>query len=153
VDALNAGVECLVASITQPPLASTSVVESPCQSPRLKTRPLLSDVAAAVKLKQRVLGFKLDDKTIYAWFRDDLESFSTRNSSWLKRTAVHNFKSISCDERQIQAVPGKSQRIATQSPQPNKQIQSKPTKSQRGLWPLATIPPSIPLTSPPLGNI
>jgi hypothetical protein len=64
----------LVMTVTQLPLASTSV-ESPRRLPRLKARPILFFVAAAVKIKQKFLGFKLDDKTIYAWFFEDLKPF------------------------------------------------------------------------------
>jgi hypothetical protein len=63
---------------------------------------MISDVAAAVKAKQKVLGFKLDDKTICVWFHRWL----------LKKKARNNFGSIQCKQRQVQAVPEKSQRVA-----------------------------------------
>jgi hypothetical protein len=109
--------ERLVPTITQtPPTSSTSGLETPRRSPRLKARPtLLSNVAAAVKSKQKVLGFKLDNNTIYAWFRDDLKPFVSTSSSSLKKKAQHNFGRIQHKERQVQAEVGKSQRIATNS--------------------------------------
>ena len=88
--------ERLVPTITQtPPTSSTSGLETPRRSPRLKARPtLLSNVAAAVKSKQKVLGFKLNNNTIYAWFRDNLKPFVSTSSSLLKKKAQHNFGRI-----------------------------------------------------------
>ena len=136
--------ERLVPTITQtPPTSSTSGLETPRRSPRLKARPtLLSNVAAAVKSKQKVLGFKLDNNTIYAWFRDDLKPFVSTSSSSLKKKAQHNFGRIQHKERQVQAEVGKSQRIATNSK--NKPTKSKPLKSTKGLkTPPSSIPTSI----------
>jgi hypothetical protein len=48
-------------------------------------------VAAAVKIKQKVLGFKLDDKAIYAWFCEDLKSFASSSLSLFKKKAQNNF--------------------------------------------------------------
>jgi hypothetical protein len=71
---------------------------------------------AAVKTKQKVLGFKLDDKTIYAWFREDLEPLSSSpSSSSLKKKAQNNFGRIQHKEHRVEVQEGKSQRIASYS--------------------------------------
>jgi hypothetical protein len=84
-------VERLVTSITQSPLGSTTVVESPHRSPRLLKVARISNVQAAVKSKQKVSGFKLNNASIYAWFRDDSVLFSYASASSLKRKAQNNF--------------------------------------------------------------
>jgi hypothetical protein len=72
----------------------------------LKARPTLwCNVAAAVKMKQKVLHFfKLDDKTIY-----DLDPFSSITLSLLKEKAQNNFGHILHKECQVLAGEGKSQ--------------------------------------------
>jgi hypothetical protein len=138
----------LVPSITQSPLASSAVAvgQSPRRSPRLLDKvkaPSISNVLLSVKSKQKVLGFKLDNTTIHAWFRKDLELFSAANASSLKSKAQNNFQTnLIRKPNQVKADPGKSQRIAEQS-QPEKPTKSKPTKS-KGLPP---VPPSIPSTT------
>jgi hypothetical protein len=110
--------------------------------------PKLSNVLVAVKSKQKVSGFKLDDTSIHAWFRKDLELCPAANASSLKLKAQNNFQtSIQRKARRVKAVPGQSQRIAAQSQpdQPSKS-KSKPTKS-KGMPPSVPIPPSIPSTS------
>ena len=110
------GVERLVVSITQSPLGSTTAVESPCWSPGLvKVARVKNNVNAAVKLKQKVAGFKLDDTTVYAWFHDDSELFPSASASLLMRKAQNNFQtsiqpSSNAKSRQLQE--SKSLRIA-----------------------------------------
>jgi hypothetical protein len=60
-------------------------------------------------MKQKLLGFKLDDKTIYAWFHDDLDPFSPTSLSLLKKKAHNNFGHILHKERQVLAGEEKSQ--------------------------------------------
>jgi hypothetical protein len=106
----------------------------------------ISNVQAAVKSKQKVSGFKLNDTSIYAWFCDDSELFSSASASSLKRKAQNNFQtSFKPKQRQVQAVQGKSNQIAAKL-QPNKPTNSKP-KQSKCLPPPALIPPSIPSTS------
>jgi hypothetical protein len=138
----------LVPSITQSPLASSAVAvgQSPRRSPRLldkvkapSIRP--SNVLLSVKSKQKVLGFKLDNTTIHAWFRKDLELFSAANASSLKSKAQNNFQTnLQRKPNQVKADPGKSQRIAEQS-QPD-----KPTNSNSKPPPVV-VPPSVPSKS------
>jgi hypothetical protein len=123
----------LVLTVIQSPPVSTSV-KSPQRPPRLKARrPILSKVAAAVKIKQKVLeGFKLNDKTIYAaWFCEDLKTFSSTSLLSLKEKVKNNFGPIQHKERQVQAEDGKSQSIASNLTK-NKPMKLKLMKSKRG---------------------
>ena len=147
-DCLN-GVERLVASITQSPLGSTRVVESPRRSPRLLKVARVNkcnNLAPTVKSKQKVAGFKLDDTTVYAWFRGDSEHFPSASASSLKRKAQNNFQTtIQPKQRQVQAVSGKSLRIAEQLKINNKP-KSRATKSIGTLPHVSSPPSSIPST-------
>jgi hypothetical protein len=104
--------------------------------------PLISNVAAAVKIKQKILGFKFDDKTIYAWFCEDLKPFTSSSLLLLKKKAQNNFGHIQHKNCQVQAEDGKSQRISSNLTI-TKPTQSKPTKSKRNQPTTAALPPSI----------
>jgi hypothetical protein len=80
----------LVITVSQLPLDSTTTVDSPHRSSRLNARAPIFNVAAAFKQKQKVLGFKLNYKTIYVWFREDLEPSSLTSLSLLKKKAQNN---------------------------------------------------------------
>jgi hypothetical protein len=54
-----------------------------------------------------VLGFKLDDKAIYTWFREDLEPFSSASLSLFKKKTKNNFGRIQHKEHQVQAEDGR----------------------------------------------
>jgi hypothetical protein len=99
-------------------------------------------VAAAVKLKQKVLGFKIDNKTVYTWFPENLEPCSSTSSSLLKKKAQNNCGHIQHTNCQLQADDGKSQRIATNL-MITKPTKSKPTKAKRNQPTTAGLPPSI----------
>jgi hypothetical protein len=102
--------------------------------------PVLCNVLA-VKTKQKVLGFILKDKTIYAWFCKALELLSSPiSSSLLKKKFQNNFGHIQHKERQVKAQDGKSQRIASNSL--TAKAKSKPRKAKKGTPPAAA-PPSI----------
>jgi hypothetical protein len=85
----------------------------------------------AVKSKQNVSGFKLNGKTVYAWFRDDLKPLpSVTSTSSLKQKAQNNFGRIQY-KRQVEVEDGKSKRIAYNSK--TKKPKSKPRKSKQVL--------------------
>jgi hypothetical protein len=111
----------------------------------LKAKPKVCNVVTAqVKMKQKVSGFRLDDKTIYAWFRDDLKLSSPSTSALsLKKKAQNNFGIIRHKERQVEVEDGKSQRIASNSSK-IKKPKLKPKSSQP---PTAGLHPSISSTS------
>jgi hypothetical protein len=88
-----------------------------------------------------VLCFKLDDKTIYAWFHEDLKPLS----SSFKKKAHNNFGHIQHKECLVEVEDGKSQRIASNLK--TDKPKSKPRKSKKGLPPIATVLPSNSLTS------
>jgi hypothetical protein len=113
----NTEVDRLVASVSQSPQASDSILQiSPRRSPRLKSRPQLSNVAVAVRSKQKVSAFKLDGKAIYAWFRDDLDPAPSATSpSSLKQKAQNNFGRIQYKRQLNNVEAGKSRRIAHNS--------------------------------------
>jgi hypothetical protein len=69
---------------------------------------------------RRLLCFKLDDTTIYAWFCEDLEPLSSStSSSSLKKKAQNNFGRIQHKERLVEVQDGKSMRIASNTKNEN----------------------------------
>jgi hypothetical protein len=76
-----------------------------------------------------VIGFKLDDKTIYAWFREDLEPWSSSTSSLLlKKKVQNNFGCIQHKECPAKVEDGKSQIIASNLK--TDKLKLKPRKSK-----------------------
>jgi hypothetical protein len=99
----------------------------------------------AVKSKQNVSGFKLDGKTVYAWFCDGLEPLASVTSpSSLKQKAQNNFGRIQY-KCQGEVEDGKSKRIAYNSK--TKKPNSKPRKSKQVLPLPVCVPPSIEMTN------
>jgi hypothetical protein len=142
-------VDRLVGTLIQSPLAS-SMPLSPRRSPRFKEAAAAAagapcNIVAAVSKKQNVLGFKLDNKTIYAWFCEDLEPLSSStSSSLLKKKAQNNFGRIQHKERLVEVQDdGKSLRIASNTK--NENPKSKPRRVKKGP-PTAASPSSISLT-------
>jgi hypothetical protein len=139
----------LVVTVTQSQLVST-LTNSPQRSAKVEgsyhQANTLLKCSSCSENEAEGTGFKLDDKTIYTWFRNNVDPFSPKSSSSLKKKAQNNFGRILHKERQVLAGEGKSQQIATNT-MSNKPTKVKGTKSKLGQLLTAALPCSIMSTS------